>query len=171
MPPDATHLAGTLYRYEDRLRIEAGRFSVEHRRRKPGDPPAPLPEHRAAKLAAVHGRRGKLYEKREQLLRLGSGALALLTELTHRDRQLAYASIEELYQLLVRHGDDALRGAIELAVLANRMTVAGVRAHLRASDAGREASAPRGPESQPRGAESSPSKPKADRAARMGGAR
>jgi transposase len=52
MPPEATHVAGTLFLYEDRLRIIAGRFEALHRRRKKGDPPAPLPEHRAAKVAA-----------------------------------------------------------------------------------------------------------------------
>ncbi|HEY5958658.1 MAG TPA: hypothetical protein VIV60_18990, partial [Polyangiaceae bacterium] len=55
MPPEATHIAGTLFLYEDRPRIVAGRFQAEHRRRKKGEPPAPLPEHRAAKVAAVHG--------------------------------------------------------------------------------------------------------------------
>ena len=63
MPPEATHVPGTLFLYEERLRFVAGRFEVLHRRRKKGDPPAPLPEHRAAKIAAVHGKRAKLYEK------------------------------------------------------------------------------------------------------------
>jgi hypothetical protein len=35
------------------------------------EPPAPLPEHRAAKVAAVHGKRAKLYEERQQVLNLG----------------------------------------------------------------------------------------------------
>src|SRR5262249_17622728 len=65
MPPQATLIAGTLFLYEDRLRIIAGRFEAVHRRRKKGEPPAPLPEHRAAKIAAVHGKRAKLYEKRQ----------------------------------------------------------------------------------------------------------
>jgi len=53
MPPKAAHVAGTAFVYEDRLVIVAGRFEAEHRRRGKGEPPAPLPEHRAAKLAAV----------------------------------------------------------------------------------------------------------------------
>ncbi len=57
MPPGATHVAGTLFLYEDQVRIVAGRFECEHRRRKTGEPPSPLPEHRAAKIAAVHGAR------------------------------------------------------------------------------------------------------------------
>ncbi len=107
MHPDATHVAGTLFLYEERLRIVAGRFESEHRRRKKGEPPAPLPEHRAAKIAAVHGKRAKLYEKRQQVLNLGSGALALLTEITHREPKLAKRRVEELYALLEQHGDDA----------------------------------------------------------------
>ncbi len=45
---DLPHVAGTLFLYEDRLRIVAGRFESLHRRRNKGDPPAPLPEHRAS---------------------------------------------------------------------------------------------------------------------------
>jgi hypothetical protein len=68
MPPEAAQVAGTLFVYEDLVRIVAGRFEATHRRRNKGEPPAPLPEHRAAKLAAVHGKRAKLYEKRQQVL-------------------------------------------------------------------------------------------------------
>jgi len=96
MPPEATHHAGTLFLYEDRLRIVAGRFDVEHRRRRKGDPAAPLPEHRAAKLASVHGRRAVLYQKRQSLLDLRPCALALLTEITHREPMLANRRVEEL---------------------------------------------------------------------------
>jgi hypothetical protein len=134
MPPEATHVAGTLFLYEDRLRIVAGRHEAEHRRRKKGDPEAPLPEHRAAKLAALHGGRAKLYEKREQILKLGKHALALLTAITHREGPRAKSSVEALYSLLVKHGDEVMRGAIERAVAANRTSVAGVRAQLESSD-------------------------------------
>ena len=151
MPPEATHVAGTLFLYEDRLRIVAGRYEVEHRRRKKGDPEAPLPEHRAAKLAALHGGRAKLYEKREQLLKLGKHALALLTAITHREGPRANASVEALYALLDDRGDEAMRAAIAGAVAANRTSVSGVRAHLESRDRGREASAPRELASPPRG--------------------
>ena len=76
MPPKAAHVAGTLFLYEHELRIVAGRFEARHRRRTKGEPPAPLPEHRAAKIAAVHGARAKLYEKRQQVLNLGQDALS-----------------------------------------------------------------------------------------------
>ena len=126
MPPEATHVPGTVFVYEDRLHIVAGRFEAEHRRRKKGDPKAPLPEHRAAKIAAVHGKRAKLYEKREQVLNLGPDALALLTEIIHREPRLASARVEELYALLESHGDEVLRAAITAAVERGELSLAGV---------------------------------------------
>lgn len=133
MPPEATHVAGTLFLFEDRLRIVAGRFESVHRRRKKGEPPAPHPEHRAAKIASVHGKRAKLYEKRQQVLNLGRDALALLTEITHREPKLAGRHVEDLYALLEEHGDDAMRDAIARSVKAGRLTVAGVRRSLASS--------------------------------------
>lgn len=126
MPPEATHVAGTLFLYEDRLHIVAGRFEALHRRRKKGEPPAPLPEHRAAKVAAVHGKRAKLYEKRQQVLNLGADALALLTEITHREPKLSGRRVEDLYLLLVKYGDDEMRSAIARAVRSGKLTVAAV---------------------------------------------
>jgi hypothetical protein len=123
MPPEATHVAGTMFLYEDRVRIVAGRFVTEQRRRKKGDPPAPLPEHRAAKVAAVHGKRARLYEKRQQVLNLGADAMALLTELTHRAPKLSGRRVEDLYTLLEQYGDDVLRAAISRAVAAGRLRV------------------------------------------------
>jgi hypothetical protein len=151
MPPGATHVAGTLFLYEDRLKIIAGRFEAVHRRRKPGEPPAPLPEHRAAKIAAIHGSRAKLYEKREQLLNLGPQALELLTEITHSEPKLAGRRVEELYMLLERHGDDRMRAAIARAVERGQMSVAGVRRRLPTGAGGRDGGRHRGRSAQPRG--------------------
>jgi transposase len=130
MPPEATNIAGTMFLYEGRLRIIAGRFEATHRRRAKGEPPAPLPEHRAAKLAAVHGKRAKLYEKRQQVLNLGPDALALLTEITHREPKLASRSVEQLYALLEEYGDNTMREAIGRAVRRGTLTVTGVRRAL-----------------------------------------
>jgi transposase len=130
MQPEATLVAGTVFLYEDRLRIVAGRFEALHHRRNKGDPPSPLPEHRAAKIAAVHGKRAKLYEKRQQVLNLGPDALALLTEITHREPRLASRRVEELYVLLERHGDNTMREAIGRAVERGQLSVAGVRRRL-----------------------------------------
>jgi transposase len=137
MPPKAAHVPGTVFVYEDRLHIVAGRFKADHRRRSKEEPPAPLPEHRAAKIAAVHGKRAKLYEKRQQLLNLGSRALELLTQITHREPRNASVRVEQLFVLLQEHGDEDLRTAIDVAVQNNAMSVAGVRRALRALDAGR----------------------------------
>ena len=130
MPPEATHVAGTLFLYEDRLHIVAGRFESLHRRRKKGEPPAPLPEHRAAKIAAVHGKRAKLYEKRQQVLNLGADALALLSEITHREPKLSGRRVEDLYVLLEKYGDDEMRSAIARAVRSGKLTVAAVERAL-----------------------------------------
>jgi transposase len=142
MPPEATHVPGTLFLYEDRLRIVAGRFEALHRRRKKGEPPAPLPEHRAAKVAAVHGKRAKLYEKRQQVLNLGADALALLTEIIHREPKLSGRRVEDLYVLLEKYGDDEMRAAIARAVRSGKLTVAAVERAL---------STPSAQRAQPRG--------------------
>jgi hypothetical protein len=151
MPPEATLIAGTLFLGEDRLRIVAGRFEAVHRRRKKGEPPAPLPEHRAAKIAAVHGKRAKLYEKRQQILNLGPAALALLTEITHREPKLAGRRVEELYFLLEQHGDDAMRDAIECTVERGQLSVAGVRRRLKLGVRGRDGERHHVRVAQPRG--------------------
>ena len=152
MEPGATLIAGTLFLYENHLRIVAGRFESFHRRRNKGEPPAPLPEHRAAKLAAVHGQRAKLYEKRQQVLNLGPDALALLTEITHHAPKLASRRVEDLYTLLEAHGDEAMREAIGRAVRSAALSVAGVRRALRTLGARRrEGARPRARAAQPRG--------------------
>jgi len=154
MPPEATHIAGTLFLYEDRLRILAGRFEALHKRRHKSEPPAPLPEHRAAKIASVHGKRAKLYEKRQQVLNLGPDALALLTELTHRDPKLASRRVEDLYELLETHGDDAMREAVGRTVRAGNLTVGAVKRALGTLSARRrEGSGPRAGAAQPRGSD------------------
>lgn len=151
MPPRAANIAGTLFLYEDRLRVEAGPFKADHRRRNKGDPPAPLPEHRAAKIAAVHGTRAKLYEKRQQLLNLGPEALTLLTEITHREPRLSSRRVEELYVLLERHGDDVLRSAVRMAVERGHLSVGAVRRALSSSARGRDGASRRSRVAQPRG--------------------
>ena len=169
MPPKAVHVAGTVFLYEDRLRIVAGRFEATHPRRKKGDLPAPLPEHRAAKIAAVHGARAKLYEKRQQLLNLGPAALSLLTDITHRSPALAKRRVEELYELLERHGDDAMRAAVERAVADGRLDVAGVRARLSSSARRGDGPSHLAGAAQPRGRSGDTSSRARDRAEPMRG--
>jgi transposase len=155
MPPEATHVAGTLFLYEDRVRIVAGRYETTQRRRQKGERPDPPPEHRAAKLAAVHGKRAKLYEKRQQILDLGKSALALLTEITHREPKYASRQVEQLYVLLEQHGTTVFADAIDRAVSRGHLSVRGVRRALaHASGRGRGKS-PHVRRSPPRGVESS----------------
>jgi transposase len=116
MPPDAIGLPGTLYLYRDRVRIIAGRFGAEHERKlQPGEGSI-LPEHRAARVAAVSGKRARRYLQRQHLMDLGPAALAYLTELTHRRPQRWIADVEQLHDLLQRYGDDALRAAFDRGV-------------------------------------------------------
>lgn len=130
MPPEAANVPGTAFVYEDRIRFVVGRHEVEHVRGRPGDPPASLPEHRAAKLAAVHGARAKTYEKRQQLLHLGGDALTLLTALVHRSSRHHYAYVDTLYALYEEHGEEALRAAFAQVVDENTLTITAVREAL-----------------------------------------
>lgn len=133
MPPEAANVPGTAFVYEDRIRIVAGRYQAEHRRGEAGDPPATLPEHRADKLAAVHGARARLYEKRQQLIELGADVATLLTELVHRAPKRANEHVEHLYALYEEHGEEELREAISRAVAAGELTLAAVRDELDSS--------------------------------------
>jgi transposase len=154
MPPNAVNVPATLFLYEKRLRIvvAGSRIEAEHPRRTKGEPPAPLPEHRAAKIAAVHGDRAKLYAKRQALLDLGPDALTLLTDITHREGKLASRRVEELYSLLEQHGDEALRAAMARAVASGHLFVAAVRRALGLSARGRRGERPAVRAAQPRGA-------------------
>lgn len=153
MPPQAVNVPATLFLYEKRLRIVVAGSGVEavHVRRAKGEPAAPLPEHRAAKIAAVHGKRAKLYAKRQALLALGPEALVLLTEITHREQKLASRRIEELYLLLEQHGDEALRAAIAHTVASGRLFVSAVHRALTSSARGRKGECPSVRAAQPRG--------------------
>ncbi len=126
MQPEAAHVPGTLFLYEDRVHIVAGRFESEQRRRTSEEPYSPTPEHRSAKLAAVHGHRAKLYEKRQQVLNLGPAALEILTNITHENPRRAHEGVAVLYGLLEEHGAEALRRAMTNAVSLGTPNVAAV---------------------------------------------
>src|SRR2546427_5848587 len=84
MPPEAISMPGTLYLYAERVRIVAGRHEVTHPRKFAPHENSTLAAHRAALVAAVSGKRGKRYLKRQQLLDLGEPAFRYLTEIVHR---------------------------------------------------------------------------------------
>ena len=97
-------MAGTLYLYRDHVHIVAGRYQAEHPRYIAKGTVSRQPEHRAAQLAAVSGKRGRRYLQREHLLETGEAALRFLTELVHRDPRSWYRDAEILHRLLQQHG-------------------------------------------------------------------
>lgn len=111
MPAEAIAISGTLYLYQDHLRIVAGRHEATHPRLTIPGARSILPEHRASAVAAVSGKRARRYLKREHLLQLGEAAHGYLTELVHRRPNLWIIDVEQLHDLLLAHGDDALRAA------------------------------------------------------------
>ena len=111
MAPDAIGIPGTLFLYRARVRIVAGRFEAVHDRLFAHGAKSTLPEHRAAHVAAVSGKRAKRYLQREHLLALGRPALEYLTELTHRRPRIWIRDVDRLHTLLATHGEDALRAA------------------------------------------------------------
>jgi transposase len=113
MPPEAIGLAGTLYLYRETVRIVAGRHEALHQRLFERGERSVLPEHRAQRIAAVHGKRAKRYAQREHLLALGRVALEYLTELTHRRPRIWIRDVDRLHELLQEHGDHALRNAFQ----------------------------------------------------------
>lgn len=153
MPATAVSVPATLFLYERRLVIvtTGRRVEVEHPRRSKEDPVAPLPAHRAQKIAAVHGERAKLYAKREALIALGPAALTLLTHLLHANPRRSYRVVHELFRLLQTHGDLSLRAALDRAVADDTLDLAAVRRALakpqrtRGRTPSRPKGAPRGP--------------------------
>ena len=113
MPPEAINMPGTLYLYGQRVRIVAGRYEAEHPRKFLAHEGSSLAEHRAAMVAAVSGKRGKRYLKRQQLLDLGEPALRYLTEIVHRRPQAWFQDVDRLHQILQRYGPNVLRRAME----------------------------------------------------------
>jgi transposase len=120
MPPEAISMPATLYLYAHRVRILAGRYEAVHPRKFEAREGSSLAEHRAALVAAVSGRRGKRYLKRQQLLELGEPAIRYLTEIVHRRPRQWYDDVDRLHAILQDHGPEVLRRAME-AGLQNHM--------------------------------------------------
>ena len=113
MPPEAISMPATLYLYADRVRIVAGRHEVKHPRKFLAHEGSMLAEHRAALVAAVSGKRGKRYLKRQQLLELGEPAFRYLTEIVHRRPGQWFHDVDRLHDILQNHGAEVLRRAME----------------------------------------------------------
>jgi transposase len=115
MPPEAIGIPGMLWLYPERVRIVAGRFEREHARVPEQGKDSIHPEDRAARLAQVSGKRGRLYLKRQEILDLGPAAEAFFTEIVHRHRFTWPSEVEQLHAALVQHGPAALHRALALA--------------------------------------------------------
>src|SRR2546429_6633640 len=113
MPPEAISMPGTLYLYAHRVRIVAGRHEVTHPRKFAPHENSTLAAHRAALVAAVSGKRGKRYLKRQQLLDLGEPAFRYLTEIVHRRPREWVGEVDRLHAILQSHGPEVLRRAME----------------------------------------------------------
>ncbi len=114
MPPEAISMPATLYLYADRVRIVAGgQWEAVHPRKFAAHEGSTLAEHRAALVAAVSGKRGKRYLKRQQLLDLGAPVFRYLTEIVHRRPKGWISEVDRLYDILQRHGSEVLRQAVE----------------------------------------------------------
>lgn len=116
MPPDAIAVPATLFLYRERVRIVAGRFTVDHPRLFEPGAKSVLPAHRAGMVAAVSGKRGKRYLKRQQLLEVGQSALEYLTEITHRRPRAWVREVDRLHDLLQAHSPELLRDAFQRAL-------------------------------------------------------
>jgi transposase len=123
MPAEAAGLPGTLYLYRERIRIVAGRFEATHERFGTPGTVSRLPEHRAAHLAAIAGKRGKRYLKRQQLLEVGESAVSFLTEIVHRTPQGWIGEVDQLHQMLQALGPQALDRAFRAALDSGRCDV------------------------------------------------
>jgi transposase len=115
MPPEAIGIPGMLWLYPERVRIVAGRFEREHARVPEQGKDSIHPEDRAARLAQVSGKRGRLYLKRQEILDLGPAAEAFFTEIVHRHRFTWPSEVEQLHAALVQHGPAALHRALAIA--------------------------------------------------------
>ena len=113
MPPEAISMPGTLYLYADRVRIVAGRYEAVHPRKFIAHEGSTLAAHRAAMVAAVSGKRGKRYLKRQQLLELGESAFLYLTEIVHRRPRQWFYDVDRLHDILQSRGPEVLRRAME----------------------------------------------------------
>ena len=123
MPPEAISRPATLFLYGDRVRIVAGEYKAEHPRKFVGRESSWRAEHRAALVAAVSGKRGKRYLKRQQLLELGETALGYLTELVHRRPRGWWADVDRLHDILQNYGPEVLREAMEEGLKEQRFDV------------------------------------------------
>ena len=124
MPPETIGIPATLFLYPERVRIVTKNgVEAAHPRTPAVGTASYRPEDRVAKLAAVHGRRGRLYLQRQEILEIGPPAEALLTEWVHRPRYHWKRQVERLHALLVARGPGPVLAAIKRALADERIHV------------------------------------------------
>lgn len=123
MPPEAAGITGTLYLFKDRVHIVAGPWEATHPRTILKGQVSRLAEHRAAHLAAIAGKRGKRYLKRQQLFETGTAAVEFLTELVHRKPRSWFFEVETLHEMLQQVGTEKMDQAFRSAVQTGTFTV------------------------------------------------
>lgn len=122
----------TLFVRQHEVEIVVGDTRVVHKRKDGSKVLQMLPDQNEQLLAAVHGRRKKATARREALLRLGRPAWAFLTQLVHRHPDGRWEKpCEELYNLMVEHGEDPMLAAFVHCNRQHSHTVADVVAALR----------------------------------------
>lgn len=89
------------------------------------------PHLKAEMVAAVSGKRGRLYLMREQLLEVGQPALDFITELVHRKPRTWARDVERLHALLLEYDNAAMYRAFQLALDGGAFGVEYVAHHLR----------------------------------------
>jgi len=118
VPAAAIGISGTLFLYRDRVRIVVGRNEVVYERPPPGAPKRRLahPYMKADMVAAVSGRRGRLYLMREHVVEVGQPALDFMTELVHRRPRTWTREIERLHELVLAYDKPSCFAAFKRAV-------------------------------------------------------
>ena len=123
--PATVHIRGS------RLDIEIGDERCRHVREDHTGEVRRLPEHREDVLSALHGRRKLATFRRQCLLELGQEAWLFLGQLVHLEPHGRWEEpCSDLFTLLQRHNDDAMRAAFGRCHAEKRYTVAAVRAAL-----------------------------------------
>ena len=121
MPPEAVGIPATLFLGPERVRIRTTNgLEAEHPRTPEAGTASYRPEDRAARLAAVHGARGQLYLKRQDIFELGPPGEALITEWVHGGPYNWKHQVEALHPLLAFHGPARVLAAIVRALADHR---------------------------------------------------
>lgn len=133
LPAAAMGIGGTLFLHRDTLRFVVGRHQVAYPRPAPGtkDAKFDLPHLQAEMVAAVSGRRAKLYMMRQQIVDVGQPGFDFLTELVHRNPMTWSKHVPRLHALLIEHGKPAMFEAMKLAVKEATIGVEYVAHYLR----------------------------------------